>query len=157
MDLTERAVYPTTSARQARGRRTYLRNLVRFPVAARSPDRCATPTVVIKDGLWLLGVAILSIPSLVFGLLFIFYVPGDLAKFLDLELTEALAVSGLFGALTAFAAFVVTMTATLRGGVARMTRIALWTLVVLSLASWLYVWFSFLALAQMPPLIPLKM
>jgi hypothetical protein len=80
-----------------------------------------------------------------------------LAKFLDAGLTESLAAPGLFGAVTALAAFVVTMTATLRAGIAKRTKIVLWILVVFSLASWLYVWISFLALVQMPPLIPLKM
>ena len=60
-----------------------------------------------------------------------------------------------FGASTAFAAFIVTMIATLRARLARKTRIALWTLVVLSLACWLYVWISFSVVVQVPPLIPL--
>ena len=51
--------------------------------------------------------------------------------------------------------FIVTMIATLRARIARKTRIALWTLVVLSLACWLYVWISFAAAVQVPPLIPL--
>ena len=155
MAITERPVYPTTSARQARGRQDYLRNLEGSPVAARRLDRSATTLAVIQDRFWLFWVAILSLPSLVFGLLYGLYVPGNLPKFLDLGLTETLAVSGLFGASTAFAAFIVTMIATLRARLARKTRIALWTLVVLSLACWLYVWISFSAAVQVPPLIPL--
>ena len=155
MAITERPVYPTVSARQARGRRDYLRNLEGSPVAARRLDRSATTLAVIQDRFWLFWVAILSLPSLVFGLLYVLYAPGDLPKFLDLGLTETLAVSGLFGASTAFAAFIVTMIATLRARLARKTRIALWTLVVLSLACWLYVWISFSAVVQVPPLIPL--
>jgi hypothetical protein len=110
---------------------------------------------VIQDRFWLFWVAILSLPSLVFGLLYVLHAPGDLPRFLDLGLTETLAVSGLFGASTAFAAFIVTMIATLRARLARKTRIGLWTLVVLSLACWLYVWISFSVAVQVPPLIPL--
>src|SRR2546426_5017473 len=109
MAITERPVYPTASARQARG----------SPVAARRLDRSAITLAVIQDRFWLFWVAILSLPSLVFGLLYVLYAPGDLPKFLDLGLTETLAVSGLFGASTAFAAFIVTMIATLRARIAR--------------------------------------
>ena len=154
MAIAERPVYPTTSARQARGRREYLRSL-EGSVAARRPNRDGTPLAAIPDRFWLFWVAILSLPSLVFGLLYGLYAPGDLPRFLDLGLTETLAVSGLFGTSTAFAAFIVTMIATLRARLARKTRIALWTLVVLSLACWLYVWISFSAVVQVPPLIPL--
>jgi len=155
MAITERPVYPTASARQAQGRQDYLRNLEGLPAAARRPDGSATPLAAIQDRFWLFWVAILSLPSLVFGLLYALYVPGNLPKFLDLGLTETLAVSGLFGTSTAFAAFIVTMIATLRARLARKTRIALWTLVVLSLACWLYVWISFSVVVQVPPLIPL--
>jgi hypothetical protein len=157
MAIAERPVYPTTSARQARGRREYLRSLEGSPVAAPRPARSGTSLTAIQDRFWLFWVAILSFPSLVFGLLYVLYAPGELPKFLDLGLTETLAVSGLFGASTAFAAFIVGMIATLRARITRKTRIALWTLVVLSLACWLYIWISFSAAVQVPPLIPLKL
>ena len=157
MATIDSPVYSTTSARQARGRRNYLKSLQRFPVGARRFDRKTTPVDVIPDRFWLLWVAVLSLPSLVFLLLCIFCVPGDLVSFLDVRVMEAWAISGGFGAITAFAAFVVTIMATLRAGIARRTKIALWTLAVLSLACWLYIWISFSAFVQMPPLFPLKM
>ena len=60
MAITERPVYPTTSARQARGRRDYLRSLEGSPVAARRLDKSATTLAVIQDRFWLFWVAILK-------------------------------------------------------------------------------------------------
>lgn len=153
MTTIERPVHPIISARQARMRRNYLRNLQGFSIAR----RLERPPIVIRDRMWVLWVAILSAPSLVFLLLYILWVPDDLARFRDLGLTQALVISSLFGPLSAFAAFVVTMIASLRGAIANKTKIALWILVLLSLASWLYMGISFSILVHVPLVIPLNL
>ena len=101
--------------------------------------------------------AFAPVPSLIFGLLCAFFLPEDFAEFLDLGSVGTLVASGFLGAGTTLTAFIITMIATLQARTTRKTRIALWTLVVSSLACWLYIWICFSAVHQVPPHIPMKM
>ena len=105
----------------------------------------------------LLWVAILSIPSWLFVLLYAVYVPSVMssqAMILDLALVQALTGPGLFVACMTAGAFILTMAANLRGSVSAKTQRIMWTLTTLSLAGWVYIWFSLSMMVQLPPLLP---
>lgn len=154
MPAIERLSFQATSARRALGRRNYYRSLEKSSTAAPSTDQGKTQATTNKDRWWLTWVTLLNVPTLVFALFYVFSVPGDLAGFVSLALAEVLAVLGLFGASLTFAAFILTMAATLRNEVSRKTGRMLWALMGLSFLGWLYVWISFSILFYMPPLVP---
>ena len=86
----------------------------------------------------LLWVAILSIPSWLFVLLYAVYVPSVMssqAMILDLGLVQALTWPGLLVACMTAGAFILTMAAKLRGSVSVKTQRIMWALTTLSLAS----------------------
>lgn len=135
---------------QAPARRRTVRSLRKHPVGAW--DRDESPFVNIPDRFWVFWVAVVTVPSLIFGLLCAFLLTEDFA-----ESVGALVGSVFLGAGTTIAAFVITLFATLRAPTTRKTRVALWTLAVSSLACWLYIWICFSAVHQVPPHIPMKM
>lgn len=105
----------------------------------------------------LLWVAILSIPSGIFALLYAVYVSSVVsaeATILDLGQVRALTLFGLFGACMTLGAFMLTMAANLRGNISAKTRRMMWVLLTLSLAGWVYIWVSVSMLVELPPLIP---
>jgi hypothetical protein len=106
---------------------------------------------------WLLWVAILSIPSWVFVLLYAVHVPSVMSReaiILDLGLVQALTWLGLFGACMTFGAFILAMAANIRGSISAKTRRTMWVLVTLSLAGWVYIWVSLSMIVPLPPLLP---
>ena len=150
-----RSDYSKSGTPQAPERRVSPTSLRKLPVDAW--DRDDSPLASIPDRFWVFWVAVVTVPSLIFGLLCAFFLPEDFAEFLDLGSVGTLVASGFLGAGTTLTAFIITMIATLQARTTRKTRIALWTLVVSSLACWLYIWICFSAVHQVPPHIPMKM
>ena len=150
-----RHVHPKFETPKAPVRRASQRSLSKITQGACDPD--GSPVAIIPDRFWVFWVAVVTLPSLIFGLWCAFFLTEDFAEFLDLGSAGALVASIFIGGGTTLAAFIITMIATLRARTTRITRIALWILVASSLACWLYVWISFSAIHQVPPHIPLKM
>jgi nitrate/nitrite transporter NarK len=150
-----RSDYSTIETPQAPERRVSLSSLRKLPLG--TWDRDESPFASIPDRFWVFWVAVVTLPSLIFGLMCAFFLPEDFAEFLDLGSVGTLVAAGFLGAGTTLAAFVITMIATLQARTTRKTRIALWTLVVSSLACWLYIWICFSADHQVPPHIPMIM
>lgn len=97
----------------------------------------------------------LNAPTFLFVLFYAFIVPSDLDGFITVRLMESLALPGLVGASLTFAAFILTLAATLRGDVSRKAERMLWALMALAFGGWLYIWISFSILFHMPLMVPL--
>jgi hypothetical protein len=141
-------------ARQTLGRRNYYRRFEKTSIPAPSSELGWTPASAKRDRWWLTWISLLNVPSLVFLLFYVFSVPGDAAGLVSLAMAETLALLGLFGASMTFAAFLLTMTVTMRGEVSWKTGRMLWALMALTFCGWLYIWISFSILFHAPPLVP---
>ena len=105
----------------------------------------------------LLWVAILSIPSWFLAVLYAVCVGRMMSPRVmmsDMGLVQALTWLGLFVACMTAGAFILTMAANLRGSVSAKTQRIMWTLTTLSLAGWVYIWFSLSMMVHLPPLLP---
>jgi hypothetical protein len=129
--------------------------VIRSPTEPESHPEWARPLSVSEDRFWLRWVTVLSLPSLIFVLLFILGFSADFANVLSIPGLGSVSLLGLLGASTIVVAFILTMFATLKAGVSRSTRRIMWILITLSLAGWVYVWISLSMLAELPPPMPL--
>ena len=88
---------------------------------------------------WLISVAYLSLPSVIFVILDALYAPGILPQFLGFIVTWAIiALTGLLGAALTLAACVVTVVATFQTDIPRTAKVAMWGLASLSFLACLY-------------------
>src|SRR6266536_2985562 len=87
---------------------------------------------------WTIFVLLLSLPSLIFVILYALYAPGTLPELLDSVVAWAITLTGMGGAVLTLAACVVSVAATLQRNVPRKAKVAMWLLVSLSLLACLY-------------------
>jgi hypothetical protein len=88
---------------------------------------------------YLISVALLSLPALIFVILHALYAPGILPEFLGFVVTWAIiALAGFIGAVLTLAACMVSAVATLQDDVPRTTKAAMWALASLSVLACLY-------------------
>jgi hypothetical protein len=88
---------------------------------------------------WLISVAYLSLPSVIFVILDALYPPGILPEFLGFVVTWAIiALTGFLGAVLTLAACVVSAVATFQTDIPRTAKVAMWGLASLSVLACVY-------------------
>ena len=87
---------------------------------------------------WIVFVLLLSLPSVIFVVLHMLYVPRRLPEFLDLIVTWTITLTGMMAAVTTSAACVVAAIASFQPYLSRTTKLGMWALAGASLLACFY-------------------
>jgi hypothetical protein len=84
---------------------------------------------------WTLVALLLSLPTVIFGILHALYAPSTLPEFLDLVVAWTITLTGIVGAVTTLAAVVAAVIATLQNNISGAAKVVMWIFVSLSLVA----------------------